>query len=203
MYVIIRRRKIFTRLMGIASSPYAELGDTATAAPPQVVFDPETAVPPKHGPTAETNKIVRSSLQQNESTEHYSVSPQKEGQQREGQVDNADKFVPTREWLETWRSKLDLEPIQRLLHVLVPQVEKLCADKGVTDEADILEFLKNGTLVGLLPVPHRILIRKHQSVPYCTVWYASFMMGVLYLRYMDPPLWHGTTVRLFRVKSLQ
>jgi hypothetical protein len=84
-----------------------------------------------------------------------------------------------------------------------PQVEKLCADKGVTDEAEILEFLHSGTLVGLLPVPHRILIRKHQSVPLCTVWYASYVTGVLYLRYMEPPIWHGTQVRLFRVKATQ
>eukprot|EP00038_Savillea_parva_P017428 m.20216 g.20216 ORF g.20216 m.20216 type:complete len:828 (+) comp3767_c0_seq1:52-2535(+) len=220
-YVIIRRRKIFTRLMGIASAPFAELGDTASAAPPQVVFAPESAVPKKQHVFKDTSSIVRSSLTTNESAEHFSVTPAKESESKSkvkvspddlatqsaplgssGASGAADKFVPSREWLESWRSKLDLEPIQRLLHVLVPQVEKLCADKGVTDEADILEFLQHGTMVGLLPVPHRILIRKHQSVPLSTVWYSSFVMGVLYLRYMDPPIWHGTAVRLFRVKSL-
>ena len=41
----------------------------------------------------------------------------------------------------------------RLLQVLVPQVEKICIDKGLTDESEILRFLQHGTLVGLLPVP--------------------------------------------------
>ena len=36
----------------------------------------------------------------------------------------------------------------------MPQVEKMCIDKGLTDETEIIRFLQNGTLVGLLPVPH-------------------------------------------------
>ena len=33
-----------------------------------------------------------------------------------------------------------------LLQVLVPQVEKMCMDKGLTDESEILRFLQHGTL---------------------------------------------------------
>ena len=33
---------------------------------------------------------------------------------------------------------------------------------NVKSETEILSYLKNGTLVGLLPVPHPILIRKYQ-----------------------------------------
>lgn len=35
-----------------------------------------------------------------------------------------------------------------------------CSD--VKSEKEVLEYLKNGTLVGLLPVPHPIIIRKYQ-----------------------------------------
>ena len=69
-------------------------------------------------------------------------------------------WTPTPEWVASWKSKLPLQTIMRLLQVLVPQVEKICIDKGLTDESEILKFLQNGTLVGLLPVPHPILIRK-------------------------------------------
>ena len=34
--------------------------------------------------------------------------------------------------------------------------------RGLTDESEIIKFLQHGTLVGLLPVPHPILIRKYQ-----------------------------------------
>jgi hypothetical protein len=36
---------------------------------------------------------------------------------------------PSSEWVQSWRSKLPLQTIMRLLQVLVPQVEKICIDK--------------------------------------------------------------------------
>lgn len=41
----------------------------------------------------------------------------------------ADEWQPTSEWIETWKAKLPLQTIMRLLQVLVPQVEKLCLEK--------------------------------------------------------------------------
>jgi hypothetical protein len=56
------------------------------------------------------------------------------------------EWIPSSEWISTWKSKLPLQTIMRLLQVLVPQVEKICLDKGLTDETEILKFLQNGTL---------------------------------------------------------
>eukprot|EP00041_Stephanoeca_diplocostata_P036436 m.1331669 g.1331669 ORF g.1331669 m.1331669 type:complete len:768 (-) comp24866_c0_seq6:3369-5672(-) len=227
VYVVIRRRQIFTRLMGIASSPLMEdEAGAATNAVPQVVFDPANTVPTT--PVGQNHPaVVRSSLKKDgHDKEHFTVqappqqpqlppAPAGKGkasgdssgtppvQESVASAATPREFLPTKKWMDGWRTKLPLETINRLLQVLVPQVEKLCADKGVTDEAEIIEFLKNGTLVGLLPVPHPILIRRHQSVPHCTVWFSSYLMGVLYLRYMEPPIWHGTQVRLFKVKHVQ
>lgn len=89
---------------------------------------------------------------------------------------------PTSEWIINWKSKLPLQTIMRLLQVLVPQVEKICVDKGLTDESEILKFLQNGTLVGLLPVPHPILIRKYQPNLGTIMWFRTYMWGVIYLR---------------------
>jgi hypothetical protein len=91
-------------------------------------------------------------------------------------------WTPTSEWLLGWKSKLPLQTIMRLLQVLVPQVEKICLDKGLTDESEILKFLQNGTLVGLLPVPHPILIRKYQPNFGTLMWFRTYLWGVIYLR---------------------
>ncbi len=91
-------------------------------------------------------------------------------------------WSPTSEWVSSWKSKLPLQTIMRLLQVLVPQVEKICIDKGLTDESEILKFLQNGTLVGLLPVPHPILIRKYQPNVGTIMWFRTYMWGVVYLR---------------------
>ena len=54
--------------------------------------------------------------------------------------------------------------------------------RGLTDESEILKFLQHGTLVGLLPVPHPILIRKYQANAGTAMWFRTYMWGVVYLR---------------------
>ena len=73
--------------------------------------------------------------------------------------DESANWQPNCAWATGWKSRLPLQTIMRLLQVLVPQVEKICLDKQISDEGDILKFIQQGTLVGLLPVPHPILIR--------------------------------------------
>ncbi|CAL1263441.1 unnamed protein product [Larinioides sclopetarius] len=111
-------------------------------------------------------------------------------------------WVPTSDWVISWKQKLPLQTIMRLLQVLVPQVEKICIDKGLTDESEILKFLQHGTLVGLLPVPHPILIRKYQANSGTTMWFRTYMWGVIYLRNVDPPIWYDTDVKLFEIQRI-
>lgn len=112
------------------------------------------------------------------------------------------QWIPTAEWVNSWKCKLPLQTIMRLLQVLVPQVEKICIDKGLTDESEILKFLQHGTLVGLLPVPHPILIRKYQANTGTTTWFRTYMWGVIYLRNVDPPIWYDTDVKLFEIQRV-
>jgi hypothetical protein len=114
----------------------------------------------------------------------------------------SEPWVPTQEWVTSWKSKLPLQTIMRLLQVLVPQVEKICIDRGLTDESEILRFLQHGTLVGLLPVPHPILIRKYQPNPGTAMWFRTYMWGVVYLRNTDPPIWYDTDVKLFEIQRV-
>ena len=39
------------------------------------------------------------------------------------------QWVPNPDWVLSWKQKLPLQTIMRLLQVLVPQVEKICIDK--------------------------------------------------------------------------
>ncbi|CAH1794429.1 unnamed protein product, partial [Owenia fusiformis] len=111
-------------------------------------------------------------------------------------------WVASPDWVQSWKQKLPLQTIMRLLQVLVPQVEKICIDKGLTDESEILKFLQHGTLVGLLPVPHPILIRKYQANSGTTMWFRTYMWGVIYLRNVDPPIWYDTDVKLFEIQRV-
>ena len=42
---------------------------------------------------------------------------------------HASGWVATPDWVQSWKHKLPLQTIMRLLQVLVPQVEKICIDQ--------------------------------------------------------------------------
>lgn len=121
---------------------------------------------------------------------------------KDNSVSCTSDWTPSPDWVLSWKSKLPLQTIMRLLQVLVPQVEKICIDKGLTDESEILKFLQHGTLVGLLPVPHPILIRRYQANEGTALWFRTYMWGVIYLRTVDPPVWYDTDVKLFEIQRV-
>lgn len=112
----------------------------------------------------------------------------------------------------------------------IPRVFFAWFCRGLTDESEILKFLQHGTLVGLLPVPHPILIRKYQANAGTAMWFRTYMWGVVYLRWVrgtggslshhsdrstshspvcwcvfsnvDPPIWYDTDVRLFEIQRM-
>lgn len=109
-------------------------------------------------------------------------------------------FQPNKEWLEELMDSLPTETVSRLLQHLVPVVDAIVANKmGVVDEQHILDVLNEITMVGLLPVPHPIVIRKYQPNQYTALWFTAFMWGVIFLRNQELPLFDGQCVELFQV----
>ena len=96
-----------------------------------------------------------------------------------------------------------LNAILRLVDGLRPLIEGFCtesiaAEEGAAEE-DIVQFLKDTTLVGLLPVPHPILCRKYQPGPHTGMWFTTFLWGAIYTQHLSPPLFDAGAIRLFRV----
>jgi hypothetical protein len=109
-------------------------------------------------------------------------------------------FQPTAEWMAEVKATLPLETVTRLLQHLVPVVDDMVSKKqGVVDEKEILDMLEDTTMVGLLPVPHAIVIRKYQPNQYTALWFTAFMWGVIFLRNQGMPLFDGETIELFQV----
>ncbi|XP_064808811.1 protein HID1-like [Oncorhynchus masou masou] len=166
---------------------------------------------PQHTPSPQSLAADTSGIAGASDTESNSGRDNEEAFQPESELarsrlssvsSSAVYWNPTSDWVLSWKSKLPLQTIMRLLQVLVPQVEKICIDKGLTDESEILKFLQHGTLVGLLPVPHPILIRKYQANAGTAMWFRTYMWGVIYLRNVDPPIWYDTDVRLFEIQRI-
>ncbi|CAF1467293.1 unnamed protein product [Rotaria sordida] len=154
-------------------------------------------------PSLHNSQRSRSDI--NIETSPISTQPASPISLHENQVHSSDSSIwsPTSAWIQSWKGKLPLQTILRLLQVLVPQVEKICMDRGLTDESEIIKFLQHGTLVGLLPVPHPILIRKYQPNFGTIMWFRTYMWGVIYLRNIDPPIWYDTDVKLFEIQRVK
>jgi hypothetical protein len=113
---------------------------------------------------------------------------------------NGVPFLPTADWLEDFKDSMPMETVTRLLQHLVPVVDEIVAQKsGNVDEQEILNVLDEMTMVGLLPVPHPIVIRKYQPNQYTALWFTAFMWGVVFLRNQSLPLFDGECIELFQV----
>jgi len=113
-----------------------------------------------------------------------------------------DTFVPTNEWVDEFNRALPMETITRLLGHLVPVVDEIIdTNQGAVDESDLLKVLADITMVGLLPVPHPIIVRKYQPNQYTALWFTAFLWGVVFLRNQSPPVFDGGAVQLFHVDS--
>lgn len=65
-------------------------------------------------------------------------------------------WKPTQGWLARILPLLPLAPLLVTFDKLIPQLEALCKERQSKDESDALVFIRETTLVGLLPVPHPV-----------------------------------------------
>ena len=109
-------------------------------------------------------------------------------------------FRPTQEWLDSWKGQLKLGTLLRLVNFLGPQVDEfMTAHAHSVDEDAVVRFLKDTTMVGLLPVPHPIVTRRYQPNQYTSLWFTTFLWGVVFLRSQELPVFDADRVKLFSV----
>ncbi|KAK2572080.1 Protein HID1 [Acropora cervicornis] len=203
VYAIIRKRNIFHQLANLPTDP-------ATVQKPRrrIASQGSENGGEDKTPVAAASSSGRSMPEMSADRDATppstpgSARTEKKAIGRSSSVTSSGPFVATPEWVQSWKQKLPLQTIMRMLQVLVPQVEKICIDKGLTDESEIIKFLQHGTLVGLLPVPHPILIRKYQANSGTQMWFRTYMWGIIYLRNIDPPIWYDTDVKLFEIQRV-
>ncbi|CCD72276.1 Protein HID1 [Caenorhabditis elegans] len=194
IYTIIRKRNVFYQLSNLstdaASIAKTLSGRKSKSANRDEMVDqlksPTSTAPPEipaaDAPAAQTLGGVSTTTGLAATPALASMTGNVGNWEERPESSQDNEWIATQEWADAWKSKLPLQTIMRLLQVLVPQVEKICIDKGLTDESEILKFLQHGTLVGLLPVPHPIVIRRYQTNIGTNHWFRIYMWGVIYLK---------------------
>lgn len=93
----------------------------------------------------------------------------------------------------------------RLLRHLLPSLENMLSSRReleqAPDEDSLVAWLKTSTAVGILPVPHPIMIRKYRPNQFTSVWFTTYMWGAIYLRSQRPLLWDASAIQLFVVQT--
>jgi len=71
------------------------------------------------------------------------------------------------------------------------------------DEGAVLELIAKTTLVGVLPAPHEIFVRRYVPNEHTERWFGTFLAGVVFLRNQQYALFDGTRIKLFVVPPVE
>jgi len=142
----------------------------------------------------------KTALASNQSTNLQLNTPQTPPPVTESKpVSSLPLWIPTVEWFNSWKAQLPLSTPLQLIDIVSPRIKNLITGSA-TDEAAIIQYLQASTLVGLLPVPHPIVIRKYQSNEMTDMWLWTYIFGVTYMR---NHLFYGTNVKLFPYNAIK
>eukprot|EP00842_Homolaphlyctis_polyrhiza_P004614 jgi/Hompol1/5153/HPOL_001125-RA len=118
-------------------------------------------------------------------------------------------FKPTLAWFSSWHPHLPLLTLLTLADHMRPRIELFCLENDLNDDRRVIEFLSKETVVGVLPQPHPIMMRRFVNSDAMHVWFTSFFWGLVYLKGSEatdaetaklcPPIWIGTAVSLFQL----
>jgi hypothetical protein len=64
-----------------------------------------------------------------------------------------------------------------------------------------MELISGTTLVGVLPVPHSIVVRRYIPNAYTNMWFTTYVWGVIFLRNQSYALMDGQRIRMFTVSQ--
>lgn len=114
---------------------------------------------------------------------------------------SAEQWVPTAEWLDSWKRSLTLpvNAIACLIDHLIPKIEALCRENDGAGQEEIVKMLQATTVVGILPQPHPIVIRTYRSSSYTSMWFSSYLWGIVFTRSQRLPLYDWTKIRLVMI----
>eukprot|EP00914_Ancora_sagittata_P017610 GHVO01034663.1.p1 GENE.GHVO01034663.1~~GHVO01034663.1.p1 ORF type:complete len:545 (+),score=88.39 GHVO01034663.1:94-1635(+) len=111
-------------------------------------------------------------------------------------VDANAPWKPSEAWFEDWKGRVPDQVVLRLIDSLLSQVETECQEKGLIDQSEVIKYLQTTIVVGLLPVPHPIVIRHFEETPSTTKWITSFIWGSIFSKCQGLPLFDWNTIKL-------
>eukprot|EP00808_Paulinella_micropora_P015885 g41586.t1 len=96
-----------------------------------------------------------------------------------------------------------LRTLTCLLDFYQPKLAELQAMSGRADLHELLvSLVRKSTMVGVLPVPHPIVVRRYVPNRTTAMWFVSYLWGLVFLYHQDPPLFESQQIRMFRINAV-
>lgn len=107
----------------------------------------------------------------------------------------------TEDWFNNFKINLPIGLILGMYNDLLPRIDRIVKKNSQISEAEIIEYLRKITMVGVFPVPHILYLRKFHSTQQTNHWLTSLIWGTIYTRNNNPQLFDSSTIKLFLVSS--
>ncbi|RYE83531.1 MAG: hypothetical protein EOO65_03795 [Methanosarcinales archaeon] len=134
-------------------------------------------------------------------TETHTEAVPAEEEAEEG-VETDVPWRATAAWWESVKRTLPLGTVLRCTAHLLPIVEEYVRESGNSaDDVAVVAFVKQVELVGILPVPHPIVLRRYEPNEYTALWFTTFTWSSIFLSLAteDTPMFDVQAIRLFQL----
>lgn len=113
------------------------------------------------------------------------------------------KWIPTEAWLDDWKKDvhMPMQSINCLIDNLSTEIESYCKETEAVGQDQVAAYLRRTTLVGILPVPHPIVVRTYQMSNYTSMWFTSYLWGLVFTRSQGLPLYDWQKIRLITINQ--
>ena len=92
---------------------------------------------------------------------------------------------------------LPTESLTRLLNYLCPRLEEVCRrNEGNIDDSQVVELIRKLSVIGILPVPHAIVIRQYAVNDQTRLWFTSYLWGTIFTGLQFMPFLDWSRVRM-------
>lgn len=103
--------------------------------------------------------------------------------------------------LESLQKSHSAETLKCLFSYIDPLVQGLEKQFEQVTEAEVLQLLKDVTVVGVVPPPHHILVHRYRGNSETRSWLQTFAWAVVYVNQHTFQLHSNSGIRLFELKT--
>ena len=93
--------------------------------------------------------------------------------------------------------------LERLVSYLTPKIESAClANEGNIDQLAVVGMIQKISIIGILPVPHAIVVRQYEVTEQTRIWFTSYLWGNVFTSLQFLPVFDWTRVKIITLSGL-